>query len=450
MRTTTRTLALAATLATASLSPTARGDAPVADDTIAQLRAQIAELDQKLRILERRQELAAEEAATRARATPVITAGQSGFILASPDERFSLRIRANVQADARFFFGDNGQANDTFLLRRIRPSFEGTVGGRFGFRIMPDFAPAATTLLDAYANYRHSDALVVQVGKFKSPFDLERLVSQTDLLFIERGYPTSLGPNRDLGLQVSGAVLGGRLDYAAGIFNGTVDNGSAVTDLDDNKELAARLFAQPWRGDDSALAGLGLGVAVTLGDKGGDTPAAYRTNAQQTFFGYRSGVVHRGAHVRVSPQLNYYNGPFGAFASWTLSEADVALGTTVATLSHTGWSVNVAYVLTGEDDSFRGVRPRRPFDIANGDWGAFQIAARWGELDIDDAAFPVFANPATSASRVLGGTLGLNWFLSRNVKAVLNYEYSTFSGGNAGTVTSDDEHAVLTRVQLSY
>jgi phosphate-selective porin len=62
----------------------------------------------------------------------------------------------------------------------------------------------------------------------------------------------------------------------------------------------------------------------------------------------------------------------------------------------------------------------------------------------------VFANPATSATRAQGGTLGLNWFLNRNVKAVLNYEFTSFTRGPAGVVTSSDEHAVLTRVQLSY
>src|SRR5690606_2177734 len=162
-------------------------------------------------ILERKQELKDEAAA--ASPPPVVTASASGFSLSNPDRSFQLRIRGNIHADARFFVSDNVNGNDTFLLRRVRPSFEGGVGQKFSFRIMPDFAPSSVTLFDAYATYSHSTAFNVHVGKLKSPFDLERLASQTDLLFIERGYPTSLGPNRDVGVQFSGDVLGGKLTY---------------------------------------------------------------------------------------------------------------------------------------------------------------------------------------------------------------------------------------------
>ena len=55
-------------------------------------------------------------------------------------------------------------------------------------------------------------------------------------------------------------------------------------------------------------------------------------------------------------------------------------------------------MLTGEDASFRGVvKPDVPFAL-DGGWGAFEVTARYGELDVDDAAFPVFADPANAAS----------------------------------------------------
>lgn len=107
-------------------------------------------------------------------------------------------------------------------------------------------------------------------------------------------------------------------------------------------------------------------------------------------------------------------------------------------------------MLTGEDASLRGVSPRQNFSWADGTWGAFEVAARYSELDIDDAAFPTFADPATSASQVSSVTLGANWYLNRAIKLSLNYEYSDFDGGSAAAVTSRDEHAILSRVQLNY
>ena len=44
-------------------------------------------------------------------------------------------------------------------------------------------------------------------GKFKPPVGLERLVSDSDMLFVERALPTDLVPNRDVGVQVYGENL---------------------------------------------------------------------------------------------------------------------------------------------------------------------------------------------------------------------------------------------------
>jgi len=419
------------------------------------LREQLRALEQKLLVLERQQEIRQEAADTAAKTTPVVAASGSGFSITSADKKFQLRIRANIQADGRFFVSDNVEGNDTFLLRRVRPSFEGTIGEKFGFRIMPDFAPATFSLLDAYATYSHSPAFNVLVGKAKTPFDLERLVSQTDLLFMERAYPTSIGPNRDLGVQFYGDVLGGKLTYQAAWQNGVTDGGSSVTDTDDEKEVAARLFALPFKDSFSALAGLGVGVAVTVGDKDTGSPAVYRTNAQQTFFSWAGGVTNAGRHVRVSPQAYYYSGPLGLIGSWVSSKQDLSRGSITQEIESTAWFAAASYVLTGEDTGYKGVTPQTNFSWKDGTWGAFEVAARYGVLAIDDAAFvgtsaTWFANPATSAREAHGTTLGLNWYLNRNVKFTLNLEHTSFVGGEAGLLTREDEKAVFTRVQLRY
>jgi len=56
-------------------------------------------------------------------------------------------------------------------------------------------------------------------------------------------------------------------------------------------------------------------------------------------------------------------------------------------------------LLTSEEATYGSLSPSRPFDLARGTWGAFQIGARYGALHVDKAAFPLFANP-TSAARV--------------------------------------------------
>src|SRR5947208_2767714 len=86
------------------------------------------ELEQEIRILKRQKELDQEQADQKAKETPILTAGKEGFALKSADGNFQLRLRAHVQADARFFLDDeDNNGTDTFLIRRARPIVEGTV-----------------------------------------------------------------------------------------------------------------------------------------------------------------------------------------------------------------------------------------------------------------------------------------------------------------------------------
>lgn len=437
---------------------------PLAAQTDAQqleaLREQIRLLDQQLRVLERKLEIKDEAAASAARTAPVVAAGASGFSLTSGDKAFQLRISGLLHADARFY-GSDAPASDTFLLRRVRPTFQGTFNQKFGFRITPEFAGSSFTLLDANVTYAASPAFNVLVGKAKAPFEFERLLSGNAIRFVERAYPTVLGPNRDVGVQLYGDVLDKRLNYAFGWSNGATDNGSSVTNTDSDTEFALRLIAQPFANDsDSALSGLSFGVAFTQGRKTTGAPAGYSTLAQQGFFAWNSGVSQSGEHFRWSPQGAYFVGPFGLVASYVESGQDLTRNGVERTVWNKGYLFQASYVLTGETASLRGVTPAKPFTLGGDGWGAFEVAARVSGLKIGSNAFSgsasdQFANGASSARKVTSATLGANWYLNRNIKAVLNYEYSDFEGGGngasgPGAVTADNEHALFARAQLNF
>jgi len=63
--------------------------------------------------------------------------------------------------------------------------------------------------------------------------------------------------------------------------------------------------------------------------------------------------------------------------------------------------------------------------LNGGGWGAWEVAARFGQLDVDDDAFPLYANPANSATEATSWGVGLNWHLNRNLKVNLSYEQTT-------------------------
>jgi phosphate-selective porin OprO/OprP len=416
-------------------------------------------LNQRLLVLERKLEIAQDDAATKATTTPAISLNEKGLGVKTPDGNFEIKLHGNVQVDQRTFIGDDAvPQNDTFLLRLLRPSLEGSFGPLVGFRLTPDFAGDNATIVDAYVDLRFDPRYTVRIGKFTAPIGLERLESSSATPLIERGFPTELAPNRDIGVQLQGDLASSRVNYAVGVFNGTPDGRDSPTvDADNNVEFEGRVFLEPWKKDANALSGLGFGLAGSVGDKegsGNNFLPRYRTPGQSVFFNYRSAVAADGRHQRFSPQAYYYRNALGLLGEYITSRQDVWLpgnDASRANLTNRAWQLTGSWVLTGEDTGYRGViKPNHPF-VANGDgWGAVELTARYGELDIDDGAFPLLADPSVAASRARAWGLGINWYLNSNLKLVFNHTHASFDGGAPGGRDREDEKTFFSRVQVSF
>ena len=451
--------------------------AAAAADELSGLRERLDAQDQKLRILERKLESKEEETKAASAVQPVIRASpQHGFRIQSADSRNVARLRGQLHFDGRYFPDDTTSATaDTWLLRRVRPTLEGTINGIFDYRFTPDFAGGKTIILDAYATARLAPWANVTVGKFKVPVGLERIVSASDLRFIERGLPTSLVPNRDLGVQLGGSFADELVSYSVGYFNGVSDGGSsdantpADAENDTKGDWAARVFFRPFvNSDHPALQGLGFGVAGTYVDSTGSTTTTllpnYRTPGQQTFFNFRGAAAGAtatfadGERLRLTPQAYYYAGSFGLLGEYVALSQDVtrvtANGTRSASLDNRAWQLQLSWFVTGEASSFKTPAPRTDFALDKGTWGALELVARVHELDIDDDAFvggaDSFANPATAASKARSWGVGANWYLNQNVKLSINYDVTSFDGGAANNADREDEKALFTRVGVNF
>lgn len=428
--------------------------------------ASIDELDQRIRILERQIELKDEAAAAKAKDTPTVAISEKGLSVKKGDNEF--KFNALVQLDGRVFLDDEATQNDTFTFRRIRPTFSGSVGKLVAYRLTPEFAPANASIVDAYIDLKFHPAATVRAGKVKGPVGLERLQSGSAITFIERGLPTELVPNRDLGIQLQGEVLNSTLNYTIGYFNGTSDGRDGnVTDTDNRKEVAGRLFAEPFKNAGGLFEKLGVGISGSTGTQIGNSttnalPGGLRSPSQRNFFQYNeAGVAADGDHTRISPQAYFYYGPFGLLTEYVQSEQELSRSTGGAVVSSdevklTAWQLAASYVLTGEDIGFRGIsKVAQPFAVGAEGWGAFEVAARYGELEVDDAAFAGtaatrFANPDAQSEKAASWTLGVNWYLNTNVKLALNYTNTRFDGGAAGGADRDDDKTIFTRLQLNF
>lgn len=431
------------------------------DDTAIDQR--VDDVDQRLKIMERKQEIAQEDADKKAKDAASAGANKDGFVFKSADGSFKLRVRGLVQGDARFWRDDEVKpAVDTFLVRRARPILEGTVYKYFDFRLMPDFGAGTTSLQDAWVEAKLGKApLKVRVGKFKEPFGLARLQSDPDTLFTELALPSNLVPNRDEGIQLSGDHLEGVFTWQVAVVNGVADGGSTDADTDDSKDVAVRVFAQPFKKTGiMALRGLGIGAAATSGKRIGTLTApgvaTYRTPGQIGFFSYRTGttlpltVVGDGDLERFSPQIYWYWKRFGFMGEHVTSSQEVTLDTTSAKLEHQAWQAEASFLLTPDTSSFATITPKKGVGAPDSPGkGAVQLAVRYAELKLDSDTFPTFASDTSQARKARSTGIGVNWILNRFFKVMLDVEETKFDGG-AVTGDRETERVLINRVQIYF
>ena len=447
---------------TPAVQDTSTKAAPVT--VVTQQSATATDAEARIKLLEDRiatLEKAEAKNKTTTAAAPVVAATRDGLSVRSADNAFTFRLRGYVQSDARFFGADGPVApgSSTFLLRRVRPILEATAYKYFGLRLMPDFGNGQAVLYDAYAEAKPNTALNLRVGKFKPPIGLERLQSATDVRFVERGLPTNLVPNRDIGVQLYGDLARARIQYQVGAFDGAPDAGNLDGDVATGKDVVGRVLVRPFATNASGP-DLGVGIAGSSGTEKGTTAApalgAYRTTGQLALFRYRADgtapntVLADGRRTRVSPQGYLYVGPVGVLAEYVRSTHNVRRATNIAALTNQAWQVSGGWVLTGERESYASIAPDHPLDgSTSGGLGALELVARYGVLTTDANAFPTYADPATQARRARAAGIGLNWRLTRGLLLAADYERTQLEGPDAATVRST-EHAVLTRLQLGF
>jgi phosphate-selective porin OprO and OprP len=385
---------------------------------------------------------------------------ESGFFLGRPDT-FQVRLRGLAQIDGRAYF-DTGTTPipDQFVLRRMRPILEGTFGNFVDFRIMPDFGGGQAIVQDALIDVRPWRWLALRAGKFKAPVGLERLQNDAQMPFLERGLPSNLVPDRDIGASLHGDVGGGILLYEVGIYNGGPDGSNNPDgDINDGKDGVFRVFSHPLRFlKKDAVKNLGVGFGASYGKQHGTAAntglAPIRTAGQIAFFNYSTGVIAISDRYRLSPQLYYYIGPVGILAEYVRSSTTVTsdISTTYprVTLTHQAFQVEASFVVTaGDKATYAGVHPKRPIARGTKGFGALDVAARFGALYTDPAAFPMFADETKSARSALEWAVQVNWYPTDYLRAGVFFARTTFDRG-AAMGDRRPENALIGRLQVYF
>ena len=171
-------------------------------------------------------------------------AGAQIVVKASDDVNLKLGVLGQFQADTIDNPGSLPNTNNLFV-RRLRLLFGGQVAKNVSFFVETDAPNLGKTLpsgkniqpslilQDAYAEFRATDAFMLDAGLMFIPFSRNSLQSAATLLPIDYGTntfnasaPTQSSTGRDTGFQARGYFVGNRLEYRIGAFQGVRDANS--------------------------------------------------------------------------------------------------------------------------------------------------------------------------------------------------------------------------------
>lgn len=409
------------------------------------------------------QQLKREVEALKVTAAPQFNAGFKNWqpYIRSTDGNFTLSPVGRIQFDFRAFEDgnrrnlDGTELTNRFLVRRARIGLAGTFYKYFDFFVEADFGQGASgrdgnvVLTDGFLDVHYWPEFKLRAGQFKVPFGYEELFSDNNIDFVERSVADNLVPSRDMGVMVHGSTFNGRVSYALGGFNGSGQN---KRDTNDSKDIVGRLVLAPFKQSELPwLKNLQVGGDVTWGDEDSGQSLQGKTDAQFVFF--RS-IQTRGDRLRYSGEAAYYYGPFTMYGEYIQTREERkglgTGGTNLHDLHGRGWYVTMTYMLTGETKvPGRPVIPTRwatPVGPEKG-WGAWELAARFGQLD--------FRAKDLTGNRVNAVTAGINWYLTPNVKWMANLVNNWFTNERGTPFSFADpdnrrnhEWEVLTRLQL--
>lgn len=372
-----------------------------------------------------------------------------GLKIESPEGDYSVKVGVRLQADGAVYAGlnsNNPKMGDGESVRRARLDVQGKIAKYWGFRLQDDFTSGGTAgIKDAYVTYSQFNPWYLEAGQFYAPFGLEQTSSDFDVTFIERAMVSeALTPNRRLGIAVGTSGLvgteGGVWTAKGGLFGERAQDINTVPGSGN----------QGWNGVFRATIAP-INTAGRLLHIGGgfryhnpeDSQNALRFSAVPESTVANVGLLDTGflggavgtQNTRISDFRQYgvelvgVWGPASVQGEWI--RTDVSRNFGVPDVSVQGWYATASYFLTGESRPYRGAyvgeqavmqRPTPRSAVGKGGYGAWELAARFSELDLTDAS------AALESQRLRGGrednfTFGLNWYPTDTVRVLADYTH---------------------------
>ncbi len=374
----------------------------------------------------------------------------SGFQFQTEDEEFRLQFHLESQFDARIWSQrDQVPANSGLFLPRQRIFFDGNITKRIEYEFSINRGLSGTiNILNAYVNLHLNDRFELKFGRFFTPLNYDQYaISNYWLPTPERSiFTTNVGLNRQFGLMGWGYLFDKRLDYAAGIFNGSRNSFESLNNSEDFVSfLNARPFQESEWLDFAKYWNVGTSVAFGHQDQaavptsfriGGASPNSDVPGPGTTpFLILNPGVIERGDRLLGSVHSAYYYKGLSLIGEWQYGYGTYASPgrTPGVQVPFTGFYVAAGYFLTGEHVEQRTrVYPLRPFIPTKKGAplgpGAWEVVSRVSELRLGEKIFTSgFADPNLWSNQAVTTELGVNWYWNEYVKLYTFWLHGDFA-----------------------
>jgi phosphate-selective porin OprO/OprP len=382
--------------------------------------------------------------------------------LSTADGQNSISLTGRIHFDMGDYLDYNAQRkgvgpndlNSGVNLRRGRIGVLGKVLGDWNYALIYDFGgsndsgpgnPGGTNAANsggietAELTYTGLRPFAFEAGYEDTPYTLEEATSSNDIMFIERASPQTVAVNLaagDFRSNVGGHWNNDRL--WVGVYGTGGASGASHAGVGQQFGAFGRVTYQVLQSDNYSFhigadaEGLikppqngGVRSITSFSDRPElriDTTQILNTGTIGTAANPVSGANVIGAELA---------GGFGPlFGQAEYFHYNVARAG-APDLDFDGGYVEASYTITGEHrrynpstGAYTGISPARPFSLATGGWGAFELAARYSVIDLNDLFTPGVSTAATNG--VAGGrqevaTLGVNWYVNNNIRFMLDY-----------------------------
>nr|WP_303652480.1 porin [Paludisphaera mucosa] len=362
-----------------------------------------------------------------------------GFQFQTKDEEFGLQIHYESQIEGRIWSqGDQVPANSGFFLPRQRIFFTGNITKPVEYELSINRSSGGSiNVLNAFINLHFDDRFEFRFGRFFTPLPYDQYaISNYWLPTPERSlFTTNLSLNRQFGAMGWGYLFDKRLDYAAGIFNGSRNS---FESLNNGVDFVAYLNGRPFQRSErfrfARFLNIGSSVAFGRQDQspvpvsfriGGGSPNADSPGAGTTpFLILNRDVIERGDRLLGSVHSAYYNRGLSLIGEWQYGYGSYATASrpSPTPVAFSGFYVTGGYFLTGEHVEQRSrLYPRRPLIPTKKGGvrgpGAWEVVARVSDLSLGERIFTGgFADPNLWSNQARTTEVGLNWYWNEYIK----------------------------------